>query len=188
MTVLILGIGAIGQSLSDDLPKERYSEQSEMVARIGGLVERPLVYEKGVINGIAYSVTYDHGKPIYGKFGNRSVGCGKDRIDDSVSCSISLDGITVWYNGGQKYSVHAATTTTPGSKMAIRIDADKAIYGEELISGAAALAIVNRIQSAKSITVRYTEWPRNYGTDTVSDTAGFSEAHKFMKWLFARQK
>ncbi len=211
--ILILGLAISGQkSLNSEFPKTRYNSSGSFSIQTSPVDGKPEIVERGAINGIAYEIDYSMGKVhgarfdgqvrqdvsgigqeelerrFGGKYERQIIACSKDAISDAISCVMTLPGLSVWYSGGNSYSLTPGFRSTPGTVMAVRIDADKPVFGGEVINGIKASSLIERMKTAKKVTVRATKWPRDYGTDEIFEPRGFTEALTFMKWYFNQMK
>ena len=110
-----------------------------------------------------------------------NVNCTKDKFNGKKICSLSKyhsDLMVNIING--KYSVYIGRDHFPRSQSALKIDDNKAIYGDEGLSQTPQKAI-EQMKKGRVAYTRYKEWPYEHNQDGETDLTGFAE--KFSEML-----
>lgn len=153
--------------------------------------------EKGKINGVSYQFYLNEG---YGDFagvlggeaelisrGTWSIHCEKDAITDKKSCWMAKASLFVRVNGNGTEIVSIGFDHFPYSTVTIRIDDGKPITSPALkesssFTPSVSKKIINKLQTAVSITTRSMVWPDQIWDDRSWDLYGFNESMQFMRW------
>lgn len=162
--------------------------------------------ESGTLNGVAYEIHYSDGSARFsGKPGSEldqlvgtddvwRIGCDKDAMDDSVSCSIRRRDLHVLVTDNGRSMITVGRNHVPRSLVALRIDKGSPIVSaDRLITGSFTFAeseqIIKRLSQAKTLTTRFELWPSGAQKDDVWDSLfGFNEALAYVRWAVTRIK
>lgn len=90
-----------------------------------------------------------------------------DPITDAKSCAIMAQTRKpcpmFFYHSKEGFSIAAVGGDFPGRQVSVRVDGNKAISGNESISGANAKAVASQIRAGgKSLLLSAYEWPNDY--------------------------
>lgn len=196
--VLLTGIG-FGQDAKDLIPSYLKFTPDSVIQREASVIDprRSSQTASGRINGVAYRFYYSDGSGTFeGTQGNGvdyrrsmaenwSVGCKKDAIDDSKFCYMQIFDLWIWRFGPERYMVSIGAKHYPGSGIALRIDQHPASTAKESgFTGPEALALIEKLKTAKSVTTRFQEWPNGYNTDQTFALYGFAETFQYVNWAY----
>lgn len=159
-----------------------------------------LATEKGVINGIPYSIEHHFGIARFaGTPGNSleitehlnsnwEVICGKDEITDERSCHIIRGNLSInmRMEGVKLISVMGKEIPEIASSAFIRLDSNPAfetrdIYGR--FNAKDVEAIFSQLKTANKISLRFKQWPSEISTTQVLDSQGFREVLQYVEWV-----
>lgn len=160
--------------------------------------------EKGVVNGVAYTVYYFDGSGTFigteGNVGdfrepvdsNWYVECKKDPISDKKMCSMHMKDIWLYAYPNGKTVVSVGRDHFPSSTTTIRIDAGQPFTANANEDGdfpaATSSKIIAKLKIGKTITTRFMRWPYRNWVDTTWDLYGFNEAYSYINWAVKRIK
>lgn len=183
--------------VKDNLPQDEVNESVRNFKKYkdNGAVEvsefstpsNIIVYEKGTINNIEYSI-YSDGSGAFSPIGAKdyksiwSISCDKDKFNGLKMCHMSKNGLFVFLMSG-KFTVSIGVDHFPRSSSAIKVDNNKTIYGVEG-DFRNPLGIIEQLKKGHIASTRYQRWPYESNVDEDVDLAGFNEALDFIKWRY----
>jgi len=154
--------------------------------------------EVGVYGGVRYRIYHSDGSgSIQGQAGNDlsikdkystnwGLSCRKDEFDDTRTCSLSRDALTIGLSKDGSPFVLVGRSHYPGTTVAIRIDQDEPVVASEKAHfvGSAAKLIIDRLLTAQRVLTRYQKWPHKANVDESFEPFGFAQAWQIMNRVF----
>ena len=142
-------------------------------------------------SGNTYRYYYDGSgsvRPLGGSIlSGWSIDCQKDTMNDRRNCKIRSSDAKLVLLYDFRTSPRWVCITHhdfPGRRGQIRLDSNAPMTTDT--DGCVRGSIASNLRKAKTVTVRYVEWPYDYSKDNVAEVAGVGEAMDLAKVLLDR--
>lgn len=146
--------------------------------------------EKGDLGGVAVEINHSTGSATIGEgkiFDNKGweVACKRDEFTDKKSCYIRQYGLALIKNNGG-YALYVGNDLTPGQKVELRLDKNKAINSLDrngLIDKKDSDNFLREVKPTSRVIVRYTIFPNQHPEVRTIDTNTLGAAIKVMTMI-----